>query len=521
MTDTYAPLVRRTEHVLRPDPARVVSTMFLPGQEFLTAGESRSTDVLERVLALDEAAVARTLERTLTSFGSRHHDLERTLARRFELVAHRLADSATVSAARRLLIGAYFSQEYAVEAAALLNPSMVAHPDQSGLPDGSVRFVMSARAVGEGHLSSIELRSGVIDTADHVHVDTPSGPTREPRLVSSTFSSAVFAQQLAELGGDLGDADFVLDGLPALFARSDLDAALTRLRGQRLTRGRAARTAERFERIAACNYTVEFAAGSPLDARVIMPRSPSESHGLEDLRLVRFTDDDGRVDYRGTYTAYDGTHVVPQLVTSPDLRTFTMSQLSGPAAKNKGMALFPRKVGGRYLALSRWDRESNALAASDDLSHWSDATTLEAPLCSWEIVQVGNCGPPIETPAGWVVLTHGVGPVREYAIGAMLLDRADPRRVLGRLPEPLLRARPDERDGYVPNVVYSCGGLRHGDTVVLPYGCSDSSIRIALLDLPGLVGALVESGRRSAPRQNPTDGVRQAARVRPPAATVG
>ena len=490
MSRPTRPLVRRTPYVLLPDPARVVTKIFLPGQELAASARSRSTAVLDRVLALSDQAVSESLAAAMASFGPRHHDLATTLESHFDLVAHRLDDPQAVSAERRQLIGAYFSMEYAIEAAALFNPSMVAHPDQSGLAPGATRFVMSVRAVGEGHHSSVEFRTGTMSADDVITFDEPSQHTVLPQPVSPTYSRAVFEQQHAELGGNLSSADFVLEALPPSFTRADLDLALAGLRDQRLTRGSAARATDRVEWIAACNYSIEFPAGSALGDRVILPRSPSESRGIEDVRLVRFTDADGAVDYRGTYTAYDGDRVVPQLIRTEDFRTFHLSQLSGPAAKNKGLALFPRQVGGELLALSRWDRESNALARSADLSQWEVLADLQVPAHAWEIVQVGNCGSPLETEAGWLVLTHGVGPMREYAIGAMLLDLDDPRQVIGQLARPLLTPSAEERDGYVPNVVYSCGGLLHGDTLVLPYGCSDASIRVALIDVPGLLAEL-------------------------------
>jgi predicted GH43/DUF377 family glycosyl hydrolase len=486
------PLVRRTAHVLRPDPARVVSKIFLPGQEMMASGLSRSAAVLERVLALTEAEVSRSLATAVNEFGSRHRNFTDTLEARFGMLAHRLPDATAVSAERRQLIGAYFSQEYAIEAAALFNPSMVAHPDQSGLAPGATRFVMSVRGVGEGHISSVEFRTGTITETDVLSFDDPGPCTVLPSVVPTTYAKTVFAHQHAELGGDQSSAAFVLDALPDFFTREDLDAALTRLRGQGLTRGSAARTAERFEWIAACNYSITF-PDSTLDERVIMPTGPSESHGLEDVRLVKFTDTDGGIDYRGTYTAFDGVRVVPKLVRTQDFRTFQMTQLSGPIAKNKGMAFFPRRIGGDYAALSRWDRESNTITRSTSIDHWEDSTTVQAPQHPWEIVQIGNCGPPLETSKGWLVLTHGVGPMRGYRIGALLLDLDDPRKVLARLEEPLLSPAPDERNGYVPNVVYSCGGLLHGDTLVLPYGCSDAAIRVALIDVPGLLAALRDS----------------------------
>jgi predicted GH43/DUF377 family glycosyl hydrolase len=258
-----------------------------------------------------------------------------------------------------------------------------------------------------------------------------------------------------------------------------------------LTRGSGSEARAAIRWIAACNYAIEFPVDSLLDERVIIPTAPSESHGLEDVRLVRFTDAAGNVDYRGTYTAFDGFHIVPQILRTSDFRTFRMSQLGGQAAKDKGMALFPRPIHGQYFALSRSDRENILLAESDDLRVWSESALLHTPQEPWETIQIGNCGSPIETDRGWIVLTHGVGPMREYSIGALLLDLDDPRVVLGRLATPLLAPLPHERSGYVPNVVYSCGGLLHGDTLVLPYGCNDVTVRVALVHVPDLLDALV------------------------------
>jgi predicted GH43/DUF377 family glycosyl hydrolase len=369
---------------------------------------------------------------------------------------------------------------------------MVVHPDQTGLPDGSTRFVMSVRGVGEGHVSSIGFRTGTIDAQGAVAFDHLGATTVHATRVPTTYSRAVFAHQTAELGVDQSSAQFVLESLPAQFVRADLDLALARLRDQRLTRVSAVATTETFERIAACNYSITFPGDSAIHERVIMPGGPTESHGVEDLRLVRFTEPDGSVDYRGTYTAFDGSHVVPQLLRTADFRTFDVSQLAGPAAKDKGMALFPRQVAGRHLALSRWNREDNSLAISDDAVGWQPLATIQAPREPWELIQLGNCGPPLETDAGWLVLTHGVGPMRVYGVGAILLDLDDPTRVLGRLSRPLLTPRADERDGYVPNVVYSCGSLVHHDTLVLPYGASDAVIRIALVDLGALLAELLD-----------------------------
>lgn len=490
---TATALVSRTGIVLRPDPRRVIVKLFLPGQEMLIAGQSRATAVIDRVLAMPPAEVAATLAATLAAFAGRHRDLARTLEAHFVLVAHRLVAHDGATADQRQLIGAYFTQEFAVEAAALFNPSLVRHPDQDGLAPGEVRVVLSARGVGEGHLSSVEFRTGVVGPGPAVRLDDPGDTLVVGARRPASYRRDAFRGTLTELGHYDESAAFVLDRLPDRFTEADLAAAVSTLGGQRLTRGSVDETIDLLRRIAACNYELDFPATSRLAERVIWPTSPAESHGIEDVRLTRFVDDDGCVTYFGTYTAFDGSHVAPHLLETADFRHFRISQLTGKGARNKGMALFPRRIRGRYVALSRWDRENNAIATSADGRNWAEPTTLQTPEQPWELIQLGNCGPPIETPDGWLVLTHGVGPLRVYAIGAILLDLHDPRRVIGRLAEPLLTAGPDERDGYVPNVVYSCGGFAHGDTLVLPYGCSDSAIRFARVDLPALLDRLGSS----------------------------
>ena len=466
------PLLRRTSLVLRPDPSRVVSTPFLPGEEIVGAGPSRRSVVLGRLLALPDAQVDAALVQVLTSFSARHRDLVGLLDERFALVEQHLEHAGTLSLERRRLIGACMSQEYAIESAALFNPSMVAHPDQSGLPDGATRFVMSVRGVGEGHVSSVGLRTGVIGAADDVTFDVPGPTTTVPARYDIEHARADLERQNDELPGEPDDAAELLGSLPESF------------------RPEAVAGSARLAFLAECSYDVAFPVPSPVDSRVLMPGSAAERGGIEDLRLVEVERADGRRGYVGTYTAFDGTAVAPHLLETDDFTTFRMRRLTGPAAKNKGMAIFPRRVGGRYLALSRRDRESNSLATSDDLLHWEDLGTLSAPSQAWELIQVGNCGSPIETADGWLVLTHGVGPMRQYGIGAMLLDLDDPRRVLGSLAEPLLTPVGEERDGYVPNVVYTCGALLHGETLVLPYGCSDAAIRVALVGVPQLLARL-------------------------------
>jgi predicted GH43/DUF377 family glycosyl hydrolase len=474
----------------------VVVRLFLPGQEAAATGRSRSSGVLDRVLALSDQEVDDELRTLTAAFAHRHRDLGATWDAHFRLLEHRLAEPAALSGPRRRLMGAYFTQELSIEGAGLLNPSMAPHPDQSDLPPGSTRFVMTLRSIGEGHLSSVELRTGIVDAADVVTLDPSPAVSVLPEPRAAEFSRAAFAHQLHDVGDDradpesVADADFVLASLPPTFGNADLAGALRQLHAQRLTRGSTGRTADRFARIVSSTYQVEFPVDSALQERVLMPRAPCESHGMEDVRMVRFVAPDGAVEHLGTYTAFDGRSISIQLLRTTDFRTFSTAPLSGPGARNKGLALFPRQVGGRYVALSRADRENNAVTTSADLLHWVHPVPIQTPKRPWEIVQLGNCGPPIETERGWLVLTHGVGPMRTYSIGALLLDLDDPTRVIGRLKEPLLSPADDERSGYVPNVVYSCGAMRHGRTIVLPYGCSDAMTRIATVDLDLLLDVL-------------------------------
>jgi predicted GH43/DUF377 family glycosyl hydrolase len=483
-----SPLLARTSHRLRPDASRTLDRLFVPGQETLINGESRAMTVMDRVLDLSEEQVEQTLARTLARFSGRFRDLPGTLERNFRLVAHRLDSDVRLGPARRQLIGAYFTQEYAFEAAALFNPSMVAHPDQADCQPGETRFIMSLRAVGEGHLSSIEFRTGTIG-ASGIRLDPPGEFPDTGHALPVPHDRDLFRAKLIDHGAEDENARFLWDLLPSRFSTAELDLALAELGKQRLTRGDSAALAETVRQMAASSYAVEFGEHSALSERVLWPAGPAESHGMEDARFVRFADGDDVI-YYATYTAFDGSRVEPHLLETRDFRTFTVSQLSGPAARNKGMALFPGRIGGRYAALSRWDRESNAIGYSADGHRWSEATTIQTPAHPWELIQLGNCGSPIETPMGWLVFTHGVGPMREYAIGAVLLDLDKPERLIAALPEPLLVPDESERDGYVPNVVYSCGAMIHGDNVVLPYGCSDSSVRIATVNLSLLLDRL-------------------------------
>ncbi len=479
-------LAQRTSIHLRQDSSRVLARLFIPGQELVGGSESRAANTVQRVLELSEDEVTSALDDLFVRFGHRHEDLGRVFDEHAKKMDYYV--SRPITRARRRLIGATFSHEYSIEGAAVCNPSLVLHPDQTGASVGGVRVAMSVRAVGEGHHSSICFRSGSISTSGIVVLDEAS-----PFPVAGTLSSAplnrdLFHALMHDLGFDGVTTASVLDSLDERFSADDLETAITRLETQSDIRLNVVKTAGLLRMIAACSYQSSFEPEVNLSRRVLWPAGPNEANGMEDARFVEMNEE-GVTRYIASYTAFDGHSVSQQLLETDDFLTFTSSPLSGRGARNKGLAFFPRKIGGRFAALSRFDRESNAVAFSDDLHRWSDVVTSQAPLYSWEVVQLGNCGSPIELPEGWLVMTHGVGPMRTYGIGALLLDLDDPTRIIGQLPHPLLRATQEEQNGYVPNVVYSCGSLVHQGNLFIPYGVADQSIGVATVSLRGLMEA--------------------------------
>lgn len=490
MTSTLGDLVTRSPQRLRADKARVITQLFVPGQEGFEHQESRAGVVLARILALDESDVLSALDDVMTRFDGRHRDLAGVFARHAGELADRLDPAIEISAERMLLLGAVFTNEYAIEGAALCNPSIVIHPDQAGIDSGSMRFVLSVRGIGEGHRSSIGFRTGVIDAAGRPSIDDCASVAAVGATVPGLLDAVVFRTELARLD-DAGEAAaYVLDPLEERFTRADLAGRLAKLRTHRSTRGRAQETIAEIQAIAERTYGIEFPSNTALSERVLWPSTQAEAAGMEDARFVRFTDDDGTVTYYASYTAYSGSRISQQLLETTDFRSFVSTPMVGDAAANKGLALFPRRIGGRFAALSRSDRESNTITYSDRPFVWTDAVPCQQPEQVWEVLQLGNCGPPIETDAGWLVLTHGVGPMRTYRIGAILLDLQDPTQVIGRLQQPLLSPAHDEQNGYVPNVVYSCGAMVHAETLVLPYGIGDAAIGFATVPLPQLLDAL-------------------------------
>ena len=482
--------VFRTGIVLKPNAARV---LFRP-MNFM--GEQRTLRVLARVLALSEDEVVTSLAQVMTDFKTRHQRLLDYFRCRFEFVQPLLPTNQPLSDDRKLLIGAYFTHEYSLEAAALFNPSIVPHPDQSGLEPGALRYILSLRATGEGHISSITFRTGTIDAQGKVALDNPTRFVTTPDQIPPTsYKKELFWRKLEELGVIDSIAETILKNLNDHFTTDELAQEITYLRRYAHHRNiEFDRTSSRLLTLAKSNYEIIYTPEQPLTERVIFPSAPSESNGIEDARFVRFVEDDGTATYIATYTAYDGRVTIPQVLETCDFMRFRVSTLNGPEVQNKGMALFPRKIKGQYVMISRQDGENLYLMHSDELHFWYCKVPLLKPTYSWEFIQIGNCGSPIETKEGWLVISHGVGPMRKYSIGAFLLDLEDPTRVLKRLSRPLLSPDELEREGYVPNVVYSCGALVHAGLLILPYAMSDTASSFATIPLDELLAAMEPVG---------------------------
>ncbi len=482
---------------LVPDARRVITKPFLPGDEVHPDGASRLQIMVGRIMAMPEREVVETLDAARKDFVGRHRDLGAVLERNAAVVAARLDQAELVDGSLSLerlhLIGAYFTHEYSIEAAALGNPSMVVAPDQSGVRPGDVRFIMSLRAIGEGHRSSIEFRTGIVGADASVVLDSASDFAVTGDRTPHAYDKRFFTTKLGDMEMLNDVEERVLVRLEDEFTMAELEAAIVALEDDEFERSISGETTHVLHWLASSNYRTSFPASIDLSERVLFPSGPTESHGMEDARFVRFVGDDGAVIYYATYTAFDGHQILPQLIETADFRRFRVATLSGRAAHNKGMAIFPRQIRGHYVALGRHDNMNNFIMTSTDIRVWREATVIQEPEQPWELMQLGNCGSPLETEAGWLVITHGVGPFRRYALGALLLDLDDPSRVVGHLKEPLLSPADDERDGYVPNVVYSCGSMIHAGHLVLPYGYADVGASVATVPLDDLLSRLTGS----------------------------
>jgi predicted GH43/DUF377 family glycosyl hydrolase len=477
---------KRIGPTLVPNRSRVLMRPFRPTTDDI------ARRIVARVMGLPDEQVTRLLGQVLGEFADRHEHVEKIFQARYEQVKIYLEPGASPSPERQILVGAYFTHEYSPESAALFNPSIVPHPDQSGLPRGALRFILSLRATGEGHISSVTFRLGTVSAQHRITLTPPVPFAAEPeRVPNAAYAKGLFAHKLEEAGVQNDFCRRVLDQLHDDFTLKELHAVLL---ASGLTADTSDATATRAARgillLAESNYEVNFAPDSRVSQRVLFPSAPSQSNGIEDARFVRFQNDDGSFTYYATYTAYDGKITLPQLLETPDFVHFRFSTLNGPAVQNKGMALFPRKVNSHYAMISRQDDENILLMFSDNIHFWSEPKLLLAPAQPWEFIKIGNCGSPIETEAGWLVLSHGVGAMRKYCLGAFLLDRNDPAKVIGRLREPLLSPNESEREGYVPNVVYTCGALLHGRELVIPYAMSDSATSFAIVSLDEVLAAM-------------------------------
>ena len=475
--------VTRTATVLRPDQSRVLLRPFSQGDP------QRTGRIIARIMSLPEDWVGPLLDEVSVEFSQRHQQIHKAFLERFEQVRDLLLTDEKITEQRKMLIGSYFVCEFSLESAALFNPSIVPHPDQSDLPPGALRFILSLRATGEGHISSITFRTGIIHVDHRIEVLPPTGFLTEPlQIPNPRYEKALFERKLFELGLTSGFTRRVMDKFGESFALEELHANLeaetkqSRLSDQNAIRG--------ILMLARSNYEVQFQPQQRLSERVLFPATPSQRNGIEDARFVCFQNDDGTHVYYATFTAFDGKVVLPELVETSDFLLFRFITLNGPAAENKGMALFPRKINGLYAMLSRQDNENIYLMFSENVHFWHERKVLLKPLFPWELVQLGNCGSPIETEAGWLVLSHGVGPLRTYCIGAFLLDRDNPGKVIGRLREPLLKPDQRERKGYVPNVVYTCGALLHKGELIIPYGMADHATGFATVPLAEVLAAM-------------------------------
>ena len=477
-------LVTRQKIVISRDDSRVITRAHIPGS--LT----RVNNVINRVLALSDAEAKRELEKIYRDFASRHMHLEHQLRKHYNKVAGYIPDDVEVSETKQMLLGAFFTMEYSIESAALFNPSIVPHPDQGGVPKGCLRFVMSLRATGEGHISSIVFRSGIIKADGSFSFEETSKFVEKASVLHNPiYDCHLLKLKLIDLGTWDETAERILDQIPDRFTLQELKVSMGVVHLDTDFKSND-KVFEMLHWLANSNYTLIFKDTCKVSERVIFPSSENESRGIEDARFVKFFDDRGEATYYATYTAYNGFNILPQLIKTKDFLKFRIMTLNGKAVHNKGMALFPRKINGLYAMLSRQDGENNFIMFSDHLHFWYKSKMIQEPSKPWEFIQIGNCGSPIEIEEGWLVLTHGVGPMRQYAIGIILLDLDDPTKIIAQLEEPLLTPNTVEREGYVPNVIYSCGGLIHEQKLIISYAMSDISAGIATVDLKELLASM-------------------------------
>ncbi len=473
-------LVKRNRTKIVRNASRVITRLHIP-----PIGRIRR--IIDRALSLSEESVEDLLFQVNYNFIARHKNIDRIFLENFRKVSPYMPNDRDISSNQKLLIGAFFTMEYSIESAALFNPSIVPHPNQEGVPEGCLRFVMSLRATGEGHISSIVFRSGIIREDRTFLIDPVSEFVDTPHIRhDQSYDSHLFQLKLKSMKAWNEASEKVFENLPKSFTFDELKNCIVKLQmsGENGFENGAIKN---ILWLADSNYFIKFNPNHDISEHVIFPLSENESRGIEDARFVKFHDDDGEVTYYATYTAYNGVIILPQLLVTKDFVKFDIITLNGDAAQNKGMALFPRKINGKYAMLSRVDGENNYIMFSDHLHFWDEAIMIQEPTLPWEFYQIGNCGSPLELSEGWLVITHGVGAMRQYFIGAILLDLEDPTKIIARLETPLLTPNEEEREGYVPNVVYSCGSLIHNNKLIIPYAMSDITSGIATVDISDLI----------------------------------
>lgn len=470
-----------------PDESRVITKIF--GLEKI-----RIYKIFDRILNLAEEEANSNLNMTIENFSNRHKDIKRVFKDNFDLINQGLDITIynSLPLNKKLLIGSYFTMEYSIESAALFNPSIVSHPDQKGLKAGEIRVIISFRAVGEGHMSSVVFRSGILNKLGNITMNTTSHLVENGKTIESAeYSKDDFNMKLREMGQDKL-VEGVFDQLLDNFTLDEMTDAITHFKANNPMTVKHDRAIDTLHWLVRSNYEMEFDTDIDLSERVIFPRSTTDVRAIEDARFVEFVDIDGSRKYYGTYTAYNGHSILPQIIETTNFYRFNVLTLMGEGSQNKGMALFPEKINGKYAMISRNDSENIYIMFSDNIKYWKDPILLREPKFDWEIIQIGNSGSPIKTEKGWLLLTHGVGSVRTYAIGAIMLDLQDPTKVIGEIKEPILIPEDDERNGYVPNVVYSCGGMVHNEFLILPYAASDTRSGVVKFKLNELLNAMVD-----------------------------
>ncbi|MDD4921104.1 MAG: glycoside hydrolase family 130 protein [Bacteroidales bacterium] len=476
-----------------PDASRVIARFFYTDDE-------RAINIIRFVLQMSENESHLALSQVLRDYSLRHRNITRIFEKHFNHIALLFVqlkiDTELLDFTQKILIGSYFTMEYSIDSAAFFNPSIIEHPDQTETGDGEKRVIMSFRATGEGHISSIVFRTGVLDAGSNLTIE-PVGKMLEEaeQIHRHIYDKKSFRDKLEEMKNTYGEIqpELILDKLNDQFTYNELRKSIEEARKENHLTYDNGNLLNQITWLASSHYELEFSMDTHISERVIFPVSTNEKKGIEDARFVKFRDDDGKVMYYATYTAYNGSSIMPKMIETKDFYHFNVMPLNGEIAQNKGMALFPRKVNGQYAMLCRMDGFNNYIAYSDQISIWREAKLLQQPRFPWEFVQIGNCGSPIETEEGWLVITHGVGPMREYAIGASLFDLQNPGIEIGRLKNPLLVPNADEREGYVPNVVYSCGSMIHNEDLILPYATSDYASTYATVNLRELLNELKNS----------------------------